>query len=404
MIESAGSNHSAGMTKLTTLFSVQALRGVAALMVVLFHLRIVEGKYSSGTGVLPEAFAYADSGVDLFFVLSGFVMTSIAAGTYGSPRQAGSFLLRRGWRVLPLYWFFTTVVVALMVLAPGLANSAYQDQSVLASYMLWPQAQLPLLTVGWTLIHEAFFYLVMAVAIAFARERQLPWLLLGWAAATLAAHTLSGTDIAPWAAVISSPLSLEFIAGGLIGLYWRRLPPSLALPLLVVGAGVFASVMWHLAGIYPARPPVLSRVLYFGIPSALLLLGAVRWEHACRPKLPRSLLLIGDSSYSLYLSHVFVISALGWVWQKSGSNVSTWQHMLFLILAVTACVLVGWLSWRMLEQPLVAFRRPMIRYLTARSARMGIRRNTAGNACSDAEALAADERAGGRARLRAFPK
>jgi peptidoglycan/LPS O-acetylase OafA/YrhL len=185
------------MTRPATFFSIQALRGIAALMVVLFHLRIVEGKYGQDGNLLGAMFAYADSGVDLFFMLSGFVMTSIAAGSYGSPRNAGDFLARRGWRVLPLYWFYTTLVVALMLLMPGMANSAYQDQSILASYLLWPQAQLPLLTVGWTLIHEAFFYLLMAVAIAFARERQLPWLLLGWAAATLLAHGMLGAGIEP---------------------------------------------------------------------------------------------------------------------------------------------------------------------------------------------------------------
>src|SRR5690606_33561145 len=138
----------------------------------------------------------------------------------------------------PLYWFYTTLVVVLMAVMPGVANSAYQDQSIVASYLLWPQAQLPLLTVGWTLIHEAFFYLLMAVAIAFARERQLPWLLLGWAGVTLLAHGMLGTGIAPWAAVATSPLSLEFIAGGLIGLYWRRLPSTFALPLLLAGTAL----------------------------------------------------------------------------------------------------------------------------------------------------------------------
>lgn len=340
------------MTKPATFFSIQALRGVAALMVVLFHLRIVEGKYGGGPGLLPAATAYADSGVDLFFVLSGFVITSIAAGTYGSASNAGHFLLRRGWRVLPLYWFYTTLVVVLMLGMPGVANSAYQDQSIIASYLLWPQAQLPLLTVGWTLIHEAFFYLLMAVAIAFARERQLPWLLLGWAGVTLLAHAVLGAGTAPWVAVASSPLSLEFIAGGLIGLYWRRLPSAFALPLLLVGIALLAGAMLHLGGDYPAHPPVLLRVLYFGFPAALLVLGAVRWEQQRAPHLPAVLLMIGNSSYSLYLSHVFVISVLGRVWQSSGLNIASWQHAMFIALAIIACVIAGWLSWKLLEQPL----------------------------------------------------
>ncbi|MGV8959617.1 MAG: acyltransferase family protein [Stenotrophomonas sp.] len=340
------------MTKTIMFFSIQALRGVAALAVLLFHLRIVEGKYGEGPVLLPKAFAYADSGVDLFFVLSGFVMTSIATGTYGSPKNAGQFLLRRGWRVLPMYWFYTTLVVLLMLVMPGIANSAYQEQSIAASYLLWPQSQLPLLTVGWTLIHEAFFYLLMAVAIAFARERQLPWLLLGWAGVTLIAHAALGTDIAPWAAIASNPLSLEFIAGAFIGLYWRRLSSSFALPLLLTGIVLFAGAIWHLANDYPDHPLVLLRTLYYGGPAALLVLGAVRWEHARPLKLPSFLLTIGNSSYSLYLSHVFVISVLGRFWQASGFNETPWQHALFVALTVAACTITGWLSWRLLEQPL----------------------------------------------------
>jgi exopolysaccharide production protein ExoZ len=340
------------MTRPATFFSIQALRGIAALMVVLFHLRIVEGKYGQDGNLLGAMFAYADSGVDLFFMLSGFVMTSIAAGSYGSPRNAGDFLARRGWRVLPLYWFYTTLVVALMLLMPGMANSAYQDQSILASYLLWPQAQLPLLTVGWTLIHEAFFYLLMAVAIAFARERQLPWLLLGWAAATLLAHGMLGAGIAPWAAVASSPLSLEFIA----------------LPLLLGGAVLLVAAMLHLAAAYPEHPPVLRRALLFGVPAALLVLGAVRWEHARQPRLPALLLAVGDSSYSLYLGHVFVISATGRLWQASGLNHAPWQHALFIALTVVVCVIAGWLSWRWLELPLHRWtrtRKPSARTLQA---------------------------------------
>ncbi len=345
--------------------SIQALRGIAALMVVLFHLQIVEGKYGGGTLLLPALVGHADSGVDLFFVLSGFVMTTIAAGSYGSPRAAGRFLLRRGWRILPLYWFYTTLVVVLMAVAPGMANSSYQDQGILASYLLWPQAQLPLLTVGWTLIHEAFFYLVMAVAIAFARDRQLPWLLAGWAVATLAAHAWPPSTGAPWAALVSSPLSLEFIAGALVGLYWRRLPAALALPAMLLGALAFAGSLLWLAGTPPQELPVLHRAAYFGLPGALLVLGAVRWEQARQPGLPRLLLRIGDSSYSLYLSHVFVISALGRLWQRSGFTAAHWQHAVFLAVAVAACAVVGWLSWRLLEQPL------------QRLARAGFRRSSA---------------------------
>lgn len=335
-----------------TFHSVQALRAIAALLVVLFHLQIVEQKYSATSPVIPALMRFADSGVDLFFVLSGFVMTTIAAGSYGSPRNAGRFLVRRGWRVLPLYWFYTSIVVLLMLLAPGMANSAYQEQSITASYLLWPQSQLPLLTVGWTLIHEMFFYLVMAAMIAFARESRLPWLLLGWATITLTAHHFLGSTAAPWQRVASSPLTLEFIAGAMVGLYWNRLPARLALPVAGLGVVGFMGTVLALAHFDAPAPSAALRALGFGLPAALLTLGLVRWEHTTPPSLPRPLLLIGDSSYSLYLSHVFVISAMGRLWQKTGLNTAAWQSCLFVLLTVLACLMAGLVSWRMLERPL----------------------------------------------------
>jgi exopolysaccharide production protein ExoZ len=332
--------------------SIQVLRGLAALLVVLFHLRIVEGKYGQGPLLLGTPVGYAYNGVDLFFVLSGFVMTTIAAGSYGSPREAGRFLLRRGWRILPLYWLYTTLVLVLMLVAPGMANTSSHEQSVLASYLLWPQAGLPLLTVGWTLTHEAFFYLLMAVAIAFARARHLPWLLGGWAVATVLAHAWPPASSTPWAAVLSSPLSLEFIVGAFVGLYWRHLPAWLALPVMALGLAIFLGAMVWFAGPPAQDVPVLQRALWFGLTSSLLVLGAVRWEQQARPRFPRVLTLIGDSSFSLYLGHVFVISAAGRLWQYSGWTSAPWQHGVFVLVAVVASVIVGWVSWRLLELPL----------------------------------------------------
>lgn len=345
-----------------TIESIQVLRGLAALLVVVFHLEIVLGKYGAGPYTFGAPLSHAYSGVDLFFVLSGFVMTTIAAGSYSSMAVAGRFLFRRAWRILPLYWLYTTLVVAIMLLAPGLANSSSPGQSILASYLLWPQQQLPVLTVGWTLIHEAFFYIVMALAIAFARERQLPWVLLAWAALTVAAQQWPAASSTPWAAVLSSPLSLEFIAGAAVGLYWRHLPSIFGLPLIVAGAGGFAgSLIWLHSTPLEALPGI-NRVLHFGLPAALLVLGAVAWESSTSPRIPSVLQRIGDSSYSLYLSHVFVISLAGRLWLASGWNHSAMQYLAFALATMVTCVLVGWLSWRWLELPLQSLlRRPRTR-------------------------------------------
>lgn len=331
--------------------SVQALRALAAILVVVFHLAIVEGRFGAGPAILPDFTRFADGGVDLFFVISGFVMTTIASGSYGSRANAGRFLARRTWRILPLYWFYTTLVVLLMIVAPGIANSAYADQDILASYLLWPQAELPVLTVGWTLIHEMYFYLVMAALIAMGRERAVPGALLAWALA-VAAGWASGPG-EPLSMLVASPMTLEFIAGAFIGLYWRRVPRQYGIACLVLGTAAFTLAMpaLELAGATANGP--LLRTLVFGSSGALVVLGAVTAEAAACIRVPRCLSAIGDSSYSLYLSHVFVISAAGRAWAWSGLNQAWWQHAGFLALAVVACIAAGLVSHRLLEQPLL---------------------------------------------------
>lgn len=339
------------MPQRPSLASVQALRGIAAVLVVLFHLRIVEERYGGGATLLPDAMRFADGGVDLFFVISGFIMATITAGTFDGTGAARRFLARRAWRILPLYWFYTTIVVALMVIAPGLANSSYQDQSIVLSYLLWPQPVLPVLTVGWTLIHEMYFYLVIAALLALGRPRLLMPALLVWTLLVVVAHLVPSPGTA-WYALISSPMTLEFVGGAVLGLHWRRIPRSMGALLLCSGATVFAMALpvLHMAG--AEQGPVL-RTMVFGTSSVLVLAGAVLLEDAGRFTVPASLKAIGDSSYSLYLSHVFVVSAVGRLWHMSGLTTAWWHHATFLACAVGLSILVGLASFHLLERPLL---------------------------------------------------
>jgi len=100
-------------------------------------------------------------------------------------------------------------------------------------------------------------------------------------------------------------------------------------------------------------PPSL-RTLVFGPAAALVVLGLVAARRRREGAMGRWLTLLGDSSYSLYLSHVFVVSAAGRLWQMSGFNQSAWQHLVFIVVTVIACVAAGLLSWRWMERPLLA--------------------------------------------------
>ena len=341
---------------------------------VFFHLRIVETRYGDGGSLLPSWLGFADGGVDLFFVISGFIMATLAARSRRGLIDAGHFLRRRLWRVVPLYWLYTTLVVVVMVIAPGMVNSSYAEQDILASYLLWPQATLPVLTVGWTLIHELYFYLVMALAIALVPHRYRPMVLLGWAATIVGAQVWMPTPLSPLFSVVFNAMTLEFIGGAVLGLYWRRLPVRAAMACLPLGVVAFGLGMWGLDRFQDGLPSVdghdpLVRTMVFGTASMLIVLGAVALETTCRWTPPRWLLAIGDSSYSLYLSHVFVVSAAGRFWSMSTLNHSALAHATFVLITVAACVVVGLLSYRLLEQPLLAWRSSPAHDSTAPSCR-----------------------------------
>lgn len=343
--------------------NLQLLRAVAALMVVLFHLRGIELQYGQGPALLDVPARYADAGVDLFFVLSGCVMGTLLAARPAGSNAALGFLARRAWRVLPPYWIYTTVVVVLMLLLPGQVNSSYADQSILASYLLWPHDQLPVLMVGWTLVHEAYFYLVVSVIIAFVPLHLVTRILLLWAAiilgCTLAAPPPSDAGLR----LVTNPLTLEFIAGALLGLHRRAVPTAAGMPLLVSGTTVLLAAMGFMPEEGPGAMSPAVRAAVFGTASLAILAGAVLLENkrGSVSIVRRVMEHIGDSSYSLYLSHIFVISALGRLWNATGMVHTPAQHAVFLVFSVLACCLCGWLSWIWLERPLLALGQRFLR-------------------------------------------
>lgn len=329
---------------------VQALRGLAALLVVLFHLVDAEQIYGKGPMLLDGIARLGFVGVDVFFVISGFVMMTIARNRFGQPAEARIFLMRRAVRILPLYWFYTTAVVALLFI-PNAVDASYHAKSVWASFMLWPQETLPLLQVGWTLIYEAFFYLVMATGIAFVPGRYTAAFLAAWAA--LLALLQAFQPHAPWFAVVSNPMGWEFIAGAFVGMYFNRLPlwcARVALVAGIVGAGMAAAVL-SAADMVDQDP--LRRTMLFGTCSALVVAGITRRESAGLWRAHPLWRLIGDASYSIYLSHLFVVTLAARLWGRSGFNGSLATHALFIAAAILLSVAVGIASYTLLEKPIV---------------------------------------------------
>ena len=296
------------MPKLLTL---QVARGTAANLVVLAHLFAVEGKYTHG-GVLPSFTYYGVAGVDLFFVLSGFIMVAVAGRGVGP----WEFLWRRAARVYPTYWLVTLVVLAVTVVAPEMANSSINEPiSIWRSFLLVPARTPPLLAVGWTLVHEIYFYLVFAILLALRIPVRFGLIAWGLVLLTVTMTMPNETAASPVLSLMTNPLTAEFMMGSIVGLLWARRRTPGAVIVGVIGVAAFAFSLVYLA---PALSLSTSahldtwRVLIFGIPSALVLYALAAAEHRTEPPLPQKwFVAIGDWSYATYLVHVLVISAIG---------------------------------------------------------------------------------------------
>lgn len=279
-----------------TFLSIQYLRGLAAFLVVCVHV--------NSTALL----SFGGSGVDIFFVISGFIMWTITAARESSPR---TFATRRLLRIVPLYWAFTLLLAGASLLVPAaFPNLRFSVGELVASLAFFPVYNTtngfarPVLQQGWSLNCEMLFYVIMAAALLFGRGvRAL--IVVGTLLALVAAGQLLPAGIAA-VEIWATPLLLEFVAGIAIAalVAANRLPN----PVLAT-ACIFASLVGYLvAFLYsgPEGPPL--RVVAWGVPSALLVLAMLTLEQRTRFLQNRLLQLIGDASYSIYLTHSFAIS------------------------------------------------------------------------------------------------
>ena len=302
------------VSRVPTYRNIQALRGIAIILVVLLHLANAELLYGDRRTALSAFAVFGAAGVDLFFVISGFVMATIVRGTFQKPGSLPLFLYSRAARIYPPYWVFSVTLLAAHQLLPALGDpQRWRELDVTRSLLLLPQFNLPILVVGWTLVLELYYYLVVALSLLLP-ERFFVALLLVWAGTVTAANAvLPQTTIVlgPAAFVAIYPQAIEFIVGCLlarlveVGLRrWGTLCFSLGATLL---PALYAG---YAAGRPGYVPSAWDRCALFGVPSALMVYGACSMELSGATRLPRFLMSVGDRSYTMYLTHVPVILAV----------------------------------------------------------------------------------------------
>lgn len=322
--------------------SIQYLRGVAALSVVFVHLEFQLNRLGYD-GLWPRAL---EGGVDIFFVISGFVIWT-AAERHSS--SIADFVYRRVARIVPLYWLVTTAIVIMALLMPQLLQSTRFDLGhIIASYLFLPyevsdqKLIYPILVAGWTLNYEIFFYAVFAICLAAPAKLRLALLstvIVGLATFGQAKQP-ENTILRYW----SDPIILEFLYGVFAAVLIRKVPASrkIALFLVILALLSWLSVM--------SFNPNMHRAFALGIPAFLLVFSAVLFEqsnHVKRYVWPERL---GDSSYALYLTHGIVLSAATQVWRLLG--ISNDYLVIFSVFALLSCIFVGFATYFLIDQPM----------------------------------------------------
>jgi peptidoglycan/LPS O-acetylase OafA/YrhL len=292
--------------------SIQILRGVAAIAVLLVHINLWELHNFGTHAVTPVIFSNGAAGVDLFFVISGFIMVFIQSHPIDSPSSYLRFMIHRVTRIYPPVWMVMLLLLPVWLVRPELFNNYYHNHvDVFRSFLLLPQDYTPLLSVAWTLIHEVYFYLVVSFALMFAARGR--WMFgCAWFLIVLVIFRFFGATGFHQIRILQlifSPFSLNFLLGYFIGLSYlkiRKAPLTLALVFLGTGlAGIGFGL--HVSstdsfGVYPDNNN-LSRFFTWGVPAALLVASAIAWE----ARLPKPILRLdffGDISYATYLIHV----------------------------------------------------------------------------------------------------
>jgi exopolysaccharide production protein ExoZ len=327
-------------------YGIQALRGLAAIMVVTTHSALV----------MRDKMGYAASwqfpagaaGVDIFFCISGFVMTMSFARYETLPSGWRMFLWHRLLRIVPLYWLLTTVKLALLLAKPDLGTHfAVMPWHTIASYLFIPawnadHETLPLVQVGWTLNCEMFFYCLVAACLAL-EVRVIKWL----TCLLLPLAALGFFRTTDWGAVsvLIRPLLAEFVFGMWVAhivLRGKSLPPVAAC--LGAACALFIIIATNHLGYFGSN---IWRLPCWGGASALLLFSVASLEAQFRPAKDGFTVLLGDASYSIYLFQGFVLSAL--------SQALTRIHLPFpltLFLFVATSVICGIVLHKTVEKPM----------------------------------------------------
>ncbi len=328
---------------------LQYIRAIAALLVVYFHAILQLEKLNPDAWM--TAYLFGKSGVDLFFVLSGFVMWIT---TSDKPQTVTDFWWKRVRRVVPLYWAVTLAAAMVALVLPQILKSTQFDvPHILASlaFLPWinpsdPAGEMiaPLIVPGWTLNYEMYFYLLFGLCLLVPVRHRIAaiTLLIGsfFVLANLAPESTA-------ARFYGDTVIFEFVAGVILGRIYKS-DLSLSAPVVAAGLTIgFAALLYN-----DYRAFELPRLVTIGIPAAFIIFFATAIRISDL-KAWRWLRILGDASYSIYLTHIFTLAGSRMIYPYVIGAVQS--DTLFVALMLAMSTAVGLASYYLFEVPVGRF-------------------------------------------------
>jgi exopolysaccharide production protein ExoZ len=340
------------------LLGIQYLRAAAALMVVLHHSLEQLPAYAALLANHHFGGSRLRNGVDLFFVISGFIMVLTSSRT--SP---GDFAVRRVIRIVPLYWVLTIALLVVLTWRPELFRSTVASFPYAVKSLLFiPYANpgqngfmYPLLVPGWSLNLEMFFYVIFALILFLPRSSRLIAAAIVFVAVVWLAPKFQGTVYGQEIAFFGNFKLFEFLFGMMLAQWYVRGLPTLAAPVAAALAiAGFAALFLELPGLSYDPGDLLEVLAEVALPSVVVVFAMLSLEPTLRARPARFLAYLGDASYSMYLSHIFTLGVARYLWVRAGFDRVTLPHAFAweitgIALSIAGAVVV----YRCVELPLL---------------------------------------------------
>jgi len=336
--------------------AIQFLRGFAALAVVIHHTAGYVKRYFVPTLLFNDSFSIGFAGVDLFFVISGFIIHFTSKNYLNKPSLLIQYLKKRFFRVYPIYWIITTTLflsswLIVKILHKNLFSIGYPETilSYLKTYTLFP-LHFAINPVTWTLSYELFFYVCFAILIISKRLWIIPTTIIAISFYNIFVDISEVADAdLNYYNFIFGGYNFEFLLGFLIYLFYEKIDLSnLISVILLVISVLIIGFFGYSVGDYDSY----QRVLTFGIPSSLILIAFLNLEKNNAIHFPKFTIILGDASYALYLVHFPMMLLLNKLPQILGYNFSANQEVYYSYLIIILVIITSIFVHKWIEKPL----------------------------------------------------